>query len=449
MKVKRFFETAVRCIRKIAAYSHVTKCIVTPMGMAASSDRSFLQLNLNYCCTLRNVKSGNLQLGMGAYGRVFEVEYAGMKYAAKELHSIFFELENAENLQRIKEAFLRECRIWSTLRHPKIVSLIGVYYRDGDSTDMPVMVMEKMECNLRSLIEKQGNSVINSHIKLSILHDVSLGLWHLHNQDPPIIHRDLTPNNILVRRGVHCYDAKISDLGVSKVMPKKGSSCKMTIIPGTPDFMPPETFFDDPQYDKAVDVFSYGGIVLCTIGQQWPTPKAKLQANNKILSETERRQEYVDKINIFEDELKPLVKACLEDESKDRPEISTVSDKIAKLKMATGTCEEFDSILVTPQKSCSQSSEFSLCLEDEPKDRPEISTVTAEIPVTPQKSCSQSSEVSLCLEDEPKDHPETSTASAKIAKLKIATGTCEEFDSVPVTPPKSCSQSSEVSLVAT
>ena len=48
------------------------------------------------------------------------------------------------------------------------------------------------------------------HIKYSIVHDVSLGLCYLHNHDPPIIHWDLSPNNVLLT--AH-HVAKISDQG--------------------------------------------------------------------------------------------------------------------------------------------------------------------------------------------------------------------------------------------
>ena len=48
-----------------------------------------------------------------------------------------------------------------------------------------------------------------------ILDEVCLGLRYLHSRNPPIIHRDITPNNILL--GVH-LEAKITDLGVAKVV---------------------------------------------------------------------------------------------------------------------------------------------------------------------------------------------------------------------------------------
>ena len=50
--------------------------------------------------------------------------------------------------------------------------------------------------------------------KPSILHDVLLGLSYLHGQDKPIVHRDVSLNNILST--AHTI-AKISDLGVAKI----------------------------------------------------------------------------------------------------------------------------------------------------------------------------------------------------------------------------------------
>ena len=298
--------------------------------MAASSDQSSLLSSLE-CLGLKNVKSRDIQLGKGAYGSVFEVEHAGMIHAAKEIHQIFFHLETPQQLKRIKENFLQECRLWRKLSHPKIVTLIGVYFRDDDSTGMPIMVMEKMECSLRSLIEKKGDvKEIDMHTKLSMLHDVSLGVWHLHSQSPPIIHRDLTPNNILVRQGARGFEAKISDLGVSKVLRNSNRSI-MSRVPGTPDFMAPETFVDHPMYGEAVDVFSYGGILLYAIVEEWPTPKARervILGKTEIVSEVERRQYYLNKMTKFEDELKTLVESCLNDDPECRPKISKVSTKV-------------------------------------------------------------------------------------------------------------------------
>ena len=61
-----------------------------------------------------------------------------------------------------------------------------------DQYRLPVMVMEKMQHSLRGLTEKFNDIPLN--VKLSILDEVCLGLRYLHSRNPPIVHRDLTPN---------------------------------------------------------------------------------------------------------------------------------------------------------------------------------------------------------------------------------------------------------------
>ena len=68
---------------------------------------------------------------------------------------------------------------------------------------LPVMVMEMMADSLTSFVDKHEK--IPVHIKYSIVHDVSLGLCYLHNHDPPIVHRDLSPNNVLLTAHLTIY----------------------------------------------------------------------------------------------------------------------------------------------------------------------------------------------------------------------------------------------------
>ena len=70
-------------------------------------------------------KSTGKELGRGAYGRVFEVEYGKTRYAAKEVHAILLQHARGEELQHVKDSFLSECHIWGLLQHPCIVQFIG------------------------------------------------------------------------------------------------------------------------------------------------------------------------------------------------------------------------------------------------------------------------------------------------------------------------------------
>ena len=212
-----------------------------------------------------------------------------------------------------------------------IVTSLGVYYPTVDQYRLPVMVMEKMQHSLRALVEKYDNIPLN--VKLSILDEVCLGLMYLHSRNPPIVHRDLTPNNILLS---YCLETKITDLGVAKVV-RSDNKKTMTKIPGTPDFMPPEALSKRPVYGPALDVFSYGGVILNVTTQLWPEPTDRNQFNPdtdvwETVSEAKRRQQYLDKMTGGAADLKPLVMSCLDDNPNKRPAVVQVSMTIKRAK---------------------------------------------------------------------------------------------------------------------
>ena len=271
------------------------------------------------------------ELGRGAYGRVYAVKYCETVCAAKEIHSILVEGVGEVEMRRIIESFMRECRQCSELCHPNVIQFLGVYYPTGASganrMRLPVMIMEMMADSLTSFVEKHEE--IPVHIKYSIIHDVSVGLCYLHSHDPPIVHRDLSPNNILLTA---YHMAKISDLGVAKVI-KADSIKTMTKAPGTIDFMPPESLARSPVYGPPMDVFSFAGIILHTFNQQWPSPSEQVQFDPKTrkrvaLSEVERRQQYLDKMTGDAEVMRPLVEECLDDDPAMRPTIVTICNKI-------------------------------------------------------------------------------------------------------------------------
>ena len=274
------------------------------------------------------------ELGRGAYGRVYAVSYHGTICAAKEIHSILVEGVGQEQIRRTVESFMRECRQCSNLSHPNVIQFLGVYYpsvagagRVQGRLRLPVMVMEMMTDSLTSLVDKYEK--IPVHVKWSIVHDVSLGLCYLHNHDPPIVHRDLSPNNILLT--AH-HVAKISDLGVAKVI-KADSRKTMTKAPGTVDFMPPESLANTPVYGPPMDVFSFGGIILHTFNQQWPRPIEQVQFDPKTrkmvaFTEVKRRQQYVNKLTGEAEVLRPLVKECLDNDPVVRPTIAALCERI-------------------------------------------------------------------------------------------------------------------------
>ena len=200
-----------------------------------------------------------------------------------------------------------------------------------DQYRLPVMVMEKMHHSLKGLVEKYDNIPLT--VKLSVLDEVCLGLRYLHSRNPPIVHRDLTPNNILLS---YRLEAKITDLGVAKVV-KPENEKTMTKLPGTPDFMPPEALSIRPVYGLSLDVFSFGGVILNITTHLWPQPSDRTQLNPgtkmwEVVSEVKRRQQYLDRMTGSAADLKPLVRSCLDDHPTNRPSAAQVSIEIKRAK---------------------------------------------------------------------------------------------------------------------
>ena len=202
---------------------------------------------------------------------------------------------------------------------------------------LPVMIMELMDESLTTYAEKPN---ISFKRRMSILHDIAEGLSYLHSRNPPVIHRDLSPNNVLLKHLPLLSVAKIADLGVAKIVNVDDKSSKnyQSKVPGTMHFMPPEAFEDKPQYGTSLDVFSYGGITLHTINGVWPKPTALTEYDPvthlvRGFSEVERRQEHLDKMTGEAEVLRLLVEACLHNDPVKRPSIVELSEKIKPLKV--------------------------------------------------------------------------------------------------------------------
>ena len=209
----------------------------------------------------------------------------------------------------------------------------GIYYPTKNKFNVPVIVMEKMQNSLRSLVERHSELSISFNTITTILNDVCLGLQYLHSRTPPIIHRDLTPNNILLCH--HCR-AKISDLGVARTL--ETTDTTLTKIPGTFDFMAPECLGKNPVYGLPLDIFSFGGVILYITTQKWPHPASWIRfdpdSGEKVTltSELQRRQQYLDKMTGICVNFKSLAISCLVDIPKNRPTVAEVLAKIKEVK---------------------------------------------------------------------------------------------------------------------
>ena len=258
------------------------------------------------------------RLGRGADATVFAAEWNGTVCAAKRLHDILLEDESPGGVAKLISNFEAECLRWSKLRHPGVVQFLGVHM--DRKSRLPVLVMEKMDTSLRTHLEDHSKEEFPLHQKAFVLRQVTQALAYLHSQNPPLVHHDLSPNNVLLN--AFSFVTKISDFGMSRAINPSALTRKSS-IKGTLAFMAPEALHDPPRYNEKLDIFSFGNVVISTLTHEWPNPGPPNQYRGDqlvALSELQRREHYVVKFSTQEKQLfLPIVHQCLENRPDKRP----------------------------------------------------------------------------------------------------------------------------------
>lgn len=175
----------------------------------------------------------------------------------------------------------------------------------------PVLVMEKMKEDLETFLGRcRGN--ISVHEQLRISQEITQGVAFLHQQRPPLVHRDLTDKNVMLSfEGV----AKIGDFGQSKL---KQNLYLTTTQPGAVPFMPPEALYvGNSKYDESLDMFSLG-VLMLEIGTQYPPICNMVGIGTR--REVERRKTDLGRMSTLHP-LKPSILLCLSDDPKRRPKV--------------------------------------------------------------------------------------------------------------------------------
>ena len=284
---------------------------------------------------LDNVRVTDHELGRGSYAVVLELNYKGLKCAGKKIHDLLLTVEDENDSQDNRSIIVRfekECQLLSQVRHPNIVQFLGVHFQDNMQS--PFLVMEFLPMNLASCIKRYQE--IPTEIGYSILFDTALGLNYLHSQLTPIVHRDLSSNNVLLTPNM---SAKISDLGVAKILnltPQQIS--RMTRNPGTLAYMPPEVMVADPKYDISVDEFSYGVLMIHVLSGKWPEPQIGqiiIKDGQMVpVSEAQRREKFLTMIG-NDHPLMELILKCINNDPQKRANTREIVQQLEELVMKT------------------------------------------------------------------------------------------------------------------
>ena len=217
-------------------------------------------------------------IGSGSFGNVYRAEYDGKPVAVKILHERYFREPHSNN--ECFSQFEAECKILQKLQHMNVVRLLDFIISHASP---PMLITELLDCDLRKYICDCHPGKIPFSETVSIMLDVAEGLAYLHQQNPPIVHRDVASKNILLTKE---RQAKIADVGLAKVLPKDEKKY-CSPVPGTPVYAAPETFYQDydprfpmsrkgrsrVEYGTKIDIFSLGITLMEVINGKLPDPQ--------------------------------------------------------------------------------------------------------------------------------------------------------------------------------
>ncbi|XP_014498482.1 LRR receptor-like serine/threonine-protein kinase IOS1 isoform X2 [Vigna radiata var. radiata] len=162
------------------------------------------------------------------------------------------------------QQFQAEVKLLLRVHHKNLTSLIG-YCNEGTNKGLIYEYMAKG--NLREHLsgKHRESPFLSWKDRLGVALDAALGLEYLQNGcKPPIIHRDVKSANILLDEH---FQAKLSDFGLSKVVPDDGGSYVSTVVAGSFGYLDPHYHYSNRLTQKS-DVYSFGVVLLEIITNQ-------------------------------------------------------------------------------------------------------------------------------------------------------------------------------------
>ena len=185
-------------------------------------------------------------IGEGAFGEVYRVQH---KYLGIQVFKLFkLDFEKSVDIKEIS----REARVLSKVTHPNVVRVFECNCFSVENKVRHFLTMGFISGEtLTQLLTRRIN--LSRAEAVNIMIDVLEGLNHVHSMTPPIIHRDINPDNILLSYDGATPRGLLSDFGLAQPL---DTDEHLPGAAGRYPYMAPECFWGT--YILSSDVFSAG-----------------------------------------------------------------------------------------------------------------------------------------------------------------------------------------------
>ena len=233
------------------------------------------------------------QGGMGITYAAVDLEENNQRVAIKAVS-----MRQAQDW-KIVELFEREAKVLATLKHPAIPNYLNSFHCDTESDRYFYLVQELVEGESIAALVNRGWKLNEKQVKYIATQILKI-LEYLHSLHPPVIHRDIKPQNIIVRPDGKVY---LVDFGAVQEIYRNTLSFGGTFV-GTMGYMSPEQFRG--KVIPASDLYSLGCTLLFLLTHRSPTD----------LPQKRMRFDFRDRLSLspnFADWLEKIVEPASED----------------------------------------------------------------------------------------------------------------------------------------
>ena len=177
--------------------------------------------------------------------------------------------------------FELEARLLGSLDHPHIVKLLDFFAEDRR---VYLMLEHVKGQSLRQLVREKGR--LPERQVRAITAQLCQVVGYLHNQTPALIHRDLTPDNIIYDgvKDIKLIDFSLAINAASNRTDSHSDRQSFDLCPGKHAYMPPEQFRQETETQS--DIYALGATMYFLLTGQDPKPltKSSPRAQNPLVS---------------------------------------------------------------------------------------------------------------------------------------------------------------------